>query len=233
MDQNNTNKDWGTILTGEKLLFGLLGKILYAELDKPWLQSLIDEDVFSEVPFGGELSETAAGLELLQKWTHENNAGLSDKSFDGLRADNMRLFVGVGQVLAAPWESVYFNDGRMVFQEQTLQVRDWFRRFGVETEKLHKEPDDHIGLELSFLAHLATLGLQAIEAKDDNKFEEIVEAQRRFIVEHPLKWVPVWCKLVEEKANTDFYRGLAMLVLGALFSLAKILEIPIPEINHL
>ena len=47
MDQNNTDKDWGTILTGEKLLFGLLGKILYAELDKPWLQSLIDEDVFS------------------------------------------------------------------------------------------------------------------------------------------------------------------------------------------
>ena len=231
MDQNNTNKDWGTILTGEKLLFGLLGKILYAGLDKPWLQSLIDEDVFSEVPFGGELSETASGLELLQKWSHENNAGLSDKSFDGLRADNMRLFVGVGQVLAAPWESVYFNDGRMVFQEQTLQVRDWFRRFGVETEKLHKEPDDHIGLELSFLAHLATLGLQAIETKDDNKFEEIVEAQRRFMVEHPLKWVPGWCKLVEEKANTDFYRGLAKLVRGTLFSLAKILEIQLPELN--
>jgi TorA maturation chaperone TorD len=143
----------------------------------------------------------------------------------------MRLFVGVGQVLAAPWESVYFNDGRMVFQEQTLQVRDWFRRFGVETEKLHNEPDDHIGLELSFLAHLATLGLQAIEAKDDNKFEEIVEAQRRFMEEHPLKWVPRWCKLVEEKANTDFYRGLAKLVRGTLFSLAKILEIQLPERN--
>lgn len=231
MNQNNAEMDWGTILTGEKLLFGLLGKILYAELDKTWLQSLIDEDIFSEVPFGGELSETATGLELLQKWSHENSAGLSDKSFDGLRADYTRLFVGVGWVLAAPWESVYFNDGRMVFQEQTLQVRDWFRRFGVETEKLHKEPDDHIGLELSFLAHLATLGLQAIEEKDDDKFEEIVEAQRRFMEEHPLKWVPRWCKLVEEKANTDFYKGLAKLVRGTLFSLAEILEIQLPEMN--
>lgn len=216
-------------MTGEKLLFGLLGKIIYADLDKTWLQSLIADDIFAEAPFGEEQSDTKSGLELLQKWSHENSAGMSDKTFDGLRADNMRLFIGVGKVLAAPWESVYFNDGRMVFQEQTLQVREWFRRYGVETEKLHREPDDHIGLELTFIAHLATLGLQALDENDDIKFEQILDAQRQFITDHPLKWVPGWCKLVEEHSSTDFYQGIAKLVRGTLFSLAETLEIQLPE----
>ncbi len=229
MNQNDTFMDWATTMMGEKLLFGLLGKILYADLDKTWLQSLIDEDVFAEVPFGAAQSDTASGLELLHKWSQENSSCLSDESLNALRADYVRLFVGIGRVLAPPWESVYFNDGRMVFQEQTLQVREWFRRFGVETEKLHREPDDHIGLELSFISHLAMLGLQALDEKDDTKFEQILKAQRQFITEHLQRWAPNWCKLVEENAKTDFYRGLAKLVRGTLFSLADNLEPQLPE----
>jgi TorA maturation chaperone TorD len=233
MRQKDARIDWATTIMGEKLLFGLLGKILYAEPDKTWLQSLVAQDVFAEIPFGEEKSESAKGLELLQKWSHESGASLSDISFDELRADYMRLFVGIGKVLAPPWESVYFNDARMVFQVQTLQVRDWFHRYGVETEKLHQEPDDHIGLELTFLSHLAMLGLQAIDEKDDIKFEQVLEAQRQFLIEHPLKWVPEWCKLVGEKANTDFYRGLALLVRGTLFSLAEILEIQLLQADKM
>ena len=229
MNQNETNMDWATTLMGEKLLFGLLGKILYAEPDKVWLQSLIDEGVFDEVPFGAAQSETILGLEMLHKWSQENSSPLSDESFAALRADYMRLFVGVGRVQAPPWESVYFNDGRMVFQEQTLQVREWFRRFGVEIEKLHQEPDDHIGLELSFISHLAMLGLQALDEKDDAHFEQVLDAQRKFLSEHPLRWAPIWCKLVEKNAKTDFYQGLAKLTLGTLFSLAETLELRLPE----
>ncbi len=117
----------------------------------------------------------------------------------------------------------------MVFQIQTLQVREWFRRFGVETEKLHQEPDDHIGLELTFISHLAMLGLKALQEKDDSRFEQILTAQRQFIAEHLLRWAPSWCNLVEEKAKTDFYRGLAMLVHGTLLSLAETLEYQLPE----
>ena len=53
----------------------------------------------------------------------------------------------------------------MIFQEQTLHVRQWYSRFGLQVVKLHKEPDDHIGLELEFVAHLANLALQAIRSE--------------------------------------------------------------------
>ena len=53
MEQADLNA-WKPTLTGEVLLFGLLGKILYQDLDKAWLETLIHEEVFAEVPFGAE-----------------------------------------------------------------------------------------------------------------------------------------------------------------------------------
>ena len=221
--------DWHVLLLGEALVFESLGRLLYEELDKAWLQSLLKEDVFEDVPFGAEQQETKLGLELLQNWARENEAGISDKSFDDLRVDYTRLFVGIKKVLAPLWESVYFNQDRMVFQEQTLQVRAWYRRFGLEPEKLYKEPDDHIGLELLFLVHLAKLGLQALEENDQAGSEKYLQAQRDFLSEHLLRWGPAWAKLVRQHASTDFYRGLAHLVHGTLLAVAELLEVEVPK----
>lgn len=221
--------DWHVLLLGEALVFESLGRLLYEELDKAWLQSLLKEDVFEDVPFGAEQQETKLGLELLQNWARENEAGISDKSFDDLRVDYTRLFVGIKKVLAPLWESVYFNQDRMVFQEQTLQVRAWYRRFGLEPEKLYKEPDDHIGLELLFLVHLAKLGLQALEENDQAGSEKYLQAQRDFLSEHLLRWGPAWAKLVQQHASTDFYRGLAHLVHGTLLAVAELLEVEVPK----
>jgi TorA maturation chaperone TorD len=223
-----SNTNWNEFLVGEALVLELLGRLLYDNLDKAWLQGLLDQGVFEEIPFGAEQQDTSRGLTLLQKWAKQNQAPLSDSAFDELRADNTRLFVGVGKVLAPLWESVYFGEDRLVFQEETLQVRAWYRRFGLEPEKLHQEPDDHIGLELLFLGHLARLGLQAIEKDDQAALEEYLLAQRQFLAEHPMKWAGSWCALVQEHARTDFYRGLAHLTLGALLAAAEMLEIKMP-----
>jgi len=229
MATSDKNTEWNTVLLGEALVFELVGRLLYAELDRAWLQSLLSQDVFDDVPFGAEQEETKLGLELLQKWAKENRTELKDAAFDELRVDYTRLFVGVGKVLAPPWESVYFGEDRMVFQERTLQVRSWYRRFGLEPEKLYKEPDDHIGLELLFLAQLARLGLQALEENNQARFDECLLAQSQFAAEHPLKWVPAWAASMEANAKTDFYRGLAHLTQGALLAIAEQLEIKMPK----
>jgi TorA maturation chaperone TorD len=227
-DRNNT-EGRSTLLMGEMLLFGLLGRVLYAQLDHAWLQQLIAEDVFGEAPFGMKKPEVKEGLRLLQAWSAKNRNGISQADFLNLQADYTRLFVGVGRVLAPLWESVYFNENRMVFHEQTLQVRKWFRRFNLEAEKMNAEPDDHIGLEMTFVAHLANLALKVLDQGDHEKLEEYLEAQRDFLSQHLLKWGPAWCNLVEEQAHTDFYKGLAKLTRGALHAAAEWLDIEIPR----
>jgi TorA maturation chaperone TorD len=216
-------------LIGEVLVFSLLGKALYEELDKNWLNTLIHEDMFSEIPFGEEQTETQRGLELLRHWTRENREGVSEGEFKTMKRDQLYLFVGTDKVLAPVWESIYFSEQRLVFQEQTLQVRQWYSRFGLQAERINREPDDHIGLELSFVSHLARRALQAVDQNDEHGYEDLLQAQRDFLNEHLLRWAPVWAKLVKQNAETDFYCGLAHLTHGALLEAAGFLQIKIPK----
>jgi TorA maturation chaperone TorD len=139
------------------------------------------------------------------------------------------LFIGLGEGFAAPWESVYFSMDRLTFQEQTIEVRNWYRRFGLEAEKINNEPDDHFGLELLFLSHLAALGLQALHEQDQASFEELWSAQRDFTQQHLGAWALPWCNLVEANARTDFYKGLATLARGALSELSELLDIKLTK----
>jgi TorA maturation chaperone TorD len=217
--------DWQETLTGEMLLLNLLGRIVYnypENEERIWLESLIAEDVFSEAPFAGEKEETKSGLELFRKWG-EN--GLTNEAFERLQADYTRLFIGPDKVIAAPWESVYLDEERLTFQEQTLDVRYWYRRFGLEADRIHREPDDHIGLELMFLARLATLGIQALDQQGNARFDELLDAQREFLKKHLGAWALTWCGLVEKNARTDFYKGLSHLTRGALSAMSEVLDV--------
>ncbi|WKZ37373.1 MAG: molecular chaperone TorD family protein [Anaerolineales bacterium] len=221
--------EWKPTLMGELLLFGLLSRVTRSNPEREWFQALITEEVFSESPLERDHADIDTGLHLLQKWSRENKNGISDEQLIALKADYTRLFVGIGKPVSPPWESVYFNEDRMIFQDQTLQVREWYRRFGLESEKLYKEPDDHIGLELSFLAHLAKQGLLALDEKDMPELERILQAQRQFLSEHPLKWISRWYELIKKHATTDFYRGIAHLTHGSLLTIAEELQIEMPK----
>lgn len=224
------------ILTGEMLLFGLVGQAIYQYADRQWLESLAAQDIFSEAPFAGENPDVIAGLEQLQAWSAANRNGMTDETFDDLRAEFTRLFAGgPGPVQAPPWESVFFSRDRLVFQQETLEVRGWYGKFGLELVNKYQEPDDHIGIEMGFIAHLAQLALAAEEAGDAARREELLQAQSGFLSDHLLRWGPVWAGLVLKYARTPFYRGLAYLTRGALTEIAVCLAIPMPppvNIDH-
>lgn len=226
---SENTRNWKEILLGEVLLLGVLSKIMQSLPEKGWVENLIKEDVFSELPLEVKNKDLEIGLALLHSWSSQYKDGLGDHILFDLRADHTNLFVGIGKPVAPPWESVYFNEDRMIFQEQTLQVREWYRKFGLEPEKLLKEPDDHIALELSFLAHLASLGLMALEDKDDVGLEKSLQAQRQFLHDHTLRWMKFWAGSVEKHAKTEFYRGTAILTRGTLMALAEVLGVEMPE----
>ena len=208
--------DWASILTGEILLLNLVGKALYLLPEKDWMQGYLDEELYTESPFGGGQEDIVSGLDLMRNWCKCHQDGLSDDRIKDLKAEYTHLFIGTSKLIASPFESVYLSEFPQVFQEQTLQVRGWYRRFGLEPEKIYKEPDDHIGLETAFIAHLAQLGLAALDAGDSEKFQSLLDAQRQFLIEHLLIWGPHWCGLVIENAKSDFYRGMALLLRGGL-----------------
>ena len=221
--------DYIATLTGEMLIFGLLGKILYQVPEAEWLQSLADKEVFLEFPFAAEQPDVVKGQAFLKEWTEKHQNGKVGECLEDITVDHTRLMVGIGTTPVVPWESVYFSDDHLLFQERTIDVRHWYQRFGLEVINKYHEPDDHIGLELAFMAHLATLGLTARESGDDKKFRFLLTMQREFLRKHLILWGPMWCDLLDEYARTDFYHGLALVVKGTLLEIARILNVKVPK----
>lgn len=210
---------WHTILTGELLLTGLLGKVLYTYPDRDLLAIVSEEDFFTDVPFAETQPAVQRGLALLQNWSQVQKSVSPEETLSQLQADYTRLFIGPGKVLAPLWESVHYGEERLIFQQETLAVRQWYQRFGLEAVDLYHEPDDHIGLELAFLAHLAGRALAALEQGEPQTLALLLQVQRQFLSAHLFKWAFGWCALVGEHSQTDFYRGIAQLVEGTLTEL--------------
>ena len=206
-------------LHGQSVVCALLARALLREADKAWLDTLVRERVFEELPFAAGQPDARAGIALLADWSAIHAGGTADDVVSTLRNDYNRLFVGPAKLLAAPWESVYMDRERVLFQPVTLAVRNSYERFGVARAGEFNEPEDHVGLELSFIAHLASLALAAHRRGDAETFETLVKARDEFVHNHPRRWVPNWQRDVEKHADTDFYRGVARLARGVVKAL--------------
>ena len=146
----------------------------------------------------------------------------ADETWEEIVADHRRLFVGPRPLLAAPWESVYRSREGLVFGDHTAQVRAAYREFDLESPLLHREPDDHIALEATFVATLCLRALDATAASDDHQFARHVNGLSRFVQNHLTQWLPDLLERVEDHAQTDYHRGIAGLTQGAIDHLVRV-----------
>jgi putative dimethyl sulfoxide reductase chaperone len=204
--------DWTDILTAEALAFGFINRVFYEKPAQEFIQPLISEKLFDQWPLLTDDEFTASGLDILQAFSGRwEEVHLAD-----LKKDYQQLFIGPDHLPAPPWESVYLSIEGLVFEKETMAVRQFYARYGLQIDNLYKEPDDHFGLEMAFMAHLCTLGLQAISTGDVEALQSHLDAQRDFLQEHLLLWAPEFLNSVIAHARTDYYRGAAYLALGCL-----------------
>ncbi|MTI15349.1 TorD/DmsD family molecular chaperone [Sansalvadorimonas verongulae] len=146
-------------------------------------------------------------------------AGL-DTHLSELSQDYADLFVGPNALLAAPWGSVYLTEDQANCGQPTLQVKAFYREYGVEIDTGENEPDDHIGLMFAFLAHLTEQGLQA--AGNGGEAEPWITAAKAFLEHHILTWAPRFLTIMGENARSDFYKGGSLLCKATLDSFAEL-----------
>ena len=206
------------ILTGEVLFAGTLSKILLSSPDAAFVSSLFENEVFLESPIGMNNEKVNQGLMLINTWFGEQKKGIDQNIQRGLKIDYDNLFFTNGGV-TSPYESVYLSKDHLLFEEQTILVRRWYAKYGLQAEQFNQIPDDHIGLELSFLGHLAMETITAIDQDDEFKVASTLRGQLDFLKDHPTLWVDQWADRVNSKAATDYYRGIALLVAGGINSL--------------
>jgi TorA maturation chaperone TorD len=197
----------GAALEAFGLAFRYLGWTLYLDPAAAPTTRLAGTDAFDQWLLDPEEPDTRAGLERLRRF----RAAWDGSAPDRLGDDYNRLFVGPGRLPAPPWESAWRGPERLLFGPHTLAVRDWYARFGLEAPQAGREPDDHLGLEFLFMAHLCDLA-----AGDWPASAAAWEAAAGFLDQHLLRWAPDCLAGLAAAAGTDYYQGVALLGLGSL-----------------
>ena len=98
-------------------------------------------------------------------------------------------------------------------------VRAIYRAAGLEKDENLHIGDDHIALELEYMAEVARQAAEAArggEALGGQLAGGRLALQAAFLDSHLLNWVPRFSDAMERHAQTDFYRGLAHFLTGYL-----------------
>jgi len=118
----------------------------------------------------------------------------------------VNYLAGPSKGAAQPWESVYTSHRGLLFQETTLQVRDFYRSFGCIPAEYPRVADDHVALECAFMAVLARRGAEALARGDSAEVERLLDGERRFLDEHLLVWLPRFADAIAKRPGDSVYQ---------------------------
>lgn len=146
-------------------------------------------------------------------------SGADAHAITELAVDYVRAFIGHGTdaySAAYPYESVYTSPKRLMMQEARDEVLAIYRSEGLDKLPTWKETEDHIALELEFMAVLGDRIVAAAQTGNDDEAERLLKAQKNFLEDHLLSWVPLMTADLSRFAHTGLYQGLASLTNGFL-----------------
>lgn len=197
------------VCTQRASTYGLLSRLYRKELDEELLQQM--HDMHYRVATGNEKVDEAHRL--LATYL----SGIWEHTITELAADYMRVFFGHGyngHAAAYPFESVYSSERRLLMQDARDEVLALYRAAGLEKQESWKEGEDHMALELEYMQILAQRTADALESDNEPQAVKLVRSQKNFLEDHLSGWAPLLSEQMQRFAQTDFYKGLALLTDG-------------------
>lgn len=182
----NTAEDMQAFLSARRYLYMLFQSLLGNEPTEELLAAIdldFAREAFAEI--GMVQTDSVARL----------FSSLGELSSDDLKSEYTRLFIGPEELKAAPWESVFVSGDGTLFTAETLTVRKFYKAQGFIPAEYPHVADDHIAIELDFMAKLAA---RALEDHNSDEGKVALEASEKFLQEHLLEWVPLYLDKAKE-----------------------------------
>lgn len=127
-----------------------------------------------------------------------------------LAADFCDLFLKSDRDSALPYASVYTDQG-LLNGKPAQQMRELLGAHGVKVEQNLNEPEDHLAIQLDFLAHLA---ISANQIEHSAQLSLAHQAQSDFISQHLLTWLPAFAERCNQFDAFGLYSAAARLALA-------------------
>lgn len=129
---------------------------------------------------------------------------------DQLAADYAAIYLNAS-LGASPMESVWLSDDHTSCHDAMFELRRHYAAHGLAASDWRRRPDDHLVLQLQFVAH---------RLRDpDASLAELAD----FLDHHPLRWLDDFAARVAARCDTAFYAGLALLAAAQVDGLRDIL----------
>lgn len=179
-------------------------RLLAACFYLPQKERFLEEDLF------GALSASLAKVcPDAVRFSEEMGEAFQRSSIEELEIDYAKLFVGPFELKAPPYGSLYLDEGRRVMGDSTMEVIEIYQRMGLSIDDEFTELPDHIAVELEFMYYLVHREVAHSGGSSTEARRGYAKAQREFLSQFLLPWVPPFCEKIREGAETLFYRALA------------------------
>lgn len=132
----------------------------------------------------------------------------SPERLDAASQEFTRLFEGPGLPAAPPYASYYLNQG-VLMGPPALAARRAYVEWGLVPEEMGRVHDDHVALELAFLAHVTEEATSAWELGDLARVEACAATEKAFVREHLVGWMFQFCDRMKTASSVPFFQQLA------------------------
>ncbi len=129
-----------------------------------------------------------------------------------LGRDRARLVRGANnEGIEPPYESLYL--GKNAKSNATIgSINRFFVDAGFEKSDDVKDAPEQIGIEINFVGALVQRELSALREGDIQGADQWRDVRGHFMGQHLGRWAGEYAKVLQERANTGFYRGIGLLV---------------------
>lgn len=160
--------------------------------------------------FSKETREAFTETDSIANYLDEHASQAADPSFlENLNASYRAMFYAMDSSNVVAWESPYLDENGMLFQESTLDVREFYHQAGLKLQAEKQFPDDHIAAMMDFLARLSSSSYERFADGLDKEVAEIFKTQRAFMEKHLLHWLPKFSEQVVENDKHGLYAAFA------------------------
>lgn len=138
---------------------------------------------------------------------------LHPTSLEKFQEEYIKIFSNTISLEVSLYGTQYENANNIFKQAQELSdIQGFYNAFGVKVSSLTKERCDFLPMELEFMSFLIQKEEYAKKHHGEEEINICMNAQKKFLTEYLLPWVPAFAIRVQEKINYGFYHILPQIL---------------------
>lgn len=185
--------------------YAFLSSIFLTLPDKAFVDSLLALDADQD---------TSDGVRLIVSYAQAHKDDDIDDILTDLGRDRATLVRGMrNDKYRPPYESLYVKSKANM---SVGSLNRFYGDVGYKVSSEAKDSPDQIGVEFAFVQLLAENELEMLRAERNEEACQLEEVYRHFMAQHLGRWASEFAQAMYERAETDFYRGVALLIMEVL-----------------